>query len=91
MIAGAGAGCLTAIATCPLDVLKTRLQNEQTRTDRSTRRSISASLRWIWTQEGLRGLYRGVFKVVNFNGLLYRPWAYCVGILAYMGRLLWYI
>jgi len=27
-VAGATAGCLTAIITCPLDVIKTRIQNK---------------------------------------------------------------
>ncbi|RKP36437.1 mitochondrial carrier domain-containing protein, partial [Dimargaris cristalligena] len=64
-IAGAGAGCVSAIVTCPLDVVKTRLQN-QGRGDGITPlyRGTLHTLRRIGAEEGIRGLYRGLGPTV---------------------------
>jgi solute carrier family 25 folate transporter 32 len=75
-VAGACAGLVSSIATCPLDVVKTKLQAQHTPS--ATRpgaaapdgqvaklyRGIFASLRRIWLEEGIRGLYRGLGPVL---------------------------
>ncbi|CAG8444865.1 5544_t:CDS:10 [Acaulospora morrowiae] len=62
-IAGAVAGCVSSIVTCPLDVVKTRLQN-QGRYSNDCRvplyNGTGGTLKRIWTEEGIRGLYRGL-------------------------------
>ncbi|KAI8883042.1 mitochondrial carrier [Backusella circina FSU 941] len=60
-IAGAGAGLVSAIVTCPLDVVKTRLQN-QGKTEPGVRvyKGTVGTLTRIWHEEGIRGLYRGL-------------------------------
>ena len=70
-IAGACAGLVSSIATCPLDVVKTKLQAQHNPADPSSRlgapklyKGISHSLRRIWAEEGLRGLYRGLGPVL---------------------------
>ncbi|RKP22646.1 mitochondrial carrier domain-containing protein [Syncephalis pseudoplumigaleata] len=64
-IAGAGAGCSASIITCPLDVVKTRLQN-QGRIEPGMRayRGTFGTLYRIWTEERVRGLYRGLGPTV---------------------------
>ncbi|KAK9703122.1 hypothetical protein K7432_010885 [Basidiobolus ranarum] len=59
-IAGASAGCVTSIITCPLDVVKTRLQNQGKHEGVNAYRGTLGSLSRIWTEEGVRGLYRGL-------------------------------
>ncbi|CCG84512.1 protein of unknown function [Taphrina deformans PYCC 5710] len=74
-IAGACAGLVSSIATCPLDVVKTKLQaqhNPSVPPDQTTPkngsvqlyRGILSSLRRIWAEEGIRGLYRGLGPVL---------------------------
>ncbi|CAB4434395.1 unnamed protein product [Rhizophagus irregularis] len=60
-IAGAVAGCVSSIVTCPLDVVKTRLQN-QGKFDQSVPlySGTGGTLKRIWAEEGIRGLYRGL-------------------------------
>lgn len=73
--AGAGAAWMTSIITCPLDVLKARIQSQgqgnsnhqrvgSARPSAGSRPALSPSpsrlLRNIWEKEGLRGLYRGL-------------------------------
>ncbi|CAG8495591.1 2655_t:CDS:2 [Paraglomus brasilianum] len=63
-IAGAVAGCVSSVVTCPLDVVKTRLQNQ--RKERKGSNSVplykgtGGTLKRIWNEEGIRGLYRGL-------------------------------
>ncbi|KAJ1728097.1 hypothetical protein LPJ61_004221 [Coemansia biformis] len=65
-IAGAGAGCVSSIATCPLDVVKTRLQYQGVLEGRYQQsgyrpyRGTVDTLRRIVAEEGARGLYRGL-------------------------------
>ncbi|CAG8473345.1 2337_t:CDS:2 [Acaulospora colombiana] len=62
-IAGAVAGCVSSIVTCPLDVVKTRLQNQgKVSADRRVPlyNGTGGTLKRIWTEEGIRGLYRGL-------------------------------
>ncbi|KAI8139323.1 mitochondrial carrier domain-containing protein [Fennellomyces sp. T-0311] len=60
-IAGAGAGIVSSIVTCPLDVVKTRLQNQgKTEPGVKAYRGTVGTLSRIWNEEGIRGLYRGL-------------------------------
>lgn len=73
-IAGACAGLVSSVVTCPLDVVKTRLQAQEGRR-RPTSTSppsipapgepprylgLAGTLRKIWTDDGFRGFYRGL-------------------------------
>ncbi|KAK9765413.1 hypothetical protein K7432_006276 [Basidiobolus ranarum] len=59
-IAGATAGCITSIVTCPLDVVKTILQNQGRHEGGTAYKGTLGTLSRIWTEEGIRGLYRGL-------------------------------
>lgn len=65
-IAGACAGSTTSMITCPLDVIKTRMQtivpiDEHTKMPkRKPYQGTLSSLRRIWIGEGIRGFYRGI-------------------------------
>lgn len=68
-IAGACAGSTTSLITCPLDVIKTRMQTLIPDNDNTTNslkkkklpyRGTLSSLQRIWKGEGIRGLYRGI-------------------------------
>jgi hypothetical protein len=56
MIAGAGAGLVSSIATCPLDVIKTRLQASSA----PAAESVKSLVTTIWRTSGIRGMYRGL-------------------------------
>ncbi|KAJ2809481.1 hypothetical protein H4R20_000101 [Coemansia guatemalensis] len=65
-IAGAGAGCVSSIVTCPLDVVKTRLQYQGVLAEKYQKsgykpyRGTLCTLQRIVAEEGPRGLYRGL-------------------------------
>ncbi|KAJ1977142.1 hypothetical protein H4R34_003698 [Dimargaris verticillata] len=63
--AGAAAGCVSSIVTCPLDVAKTRLQNQAKGHVRiPLYQGTFGTLRRIAVEEGVRGLYRGLGPTV---------------------------
>ncbi|KAJ2491914.1 hypothetical protein IWW37_001886 [Coemansia sp. RSA 2050] len=65
-VAGAGAGCVSSVVTCPLDVAKTRLQYQGVLRERYLQLGYAPykgtlnTLRRILTEEGVHGLYRGL-------------------------------
>ena len=58
MVAGATAGMVSSLVTCPLDVAKTRLQNQGA--GEQVYRGAIGTLRTIFAREGLRGWYHGL-------------------------------
>jgi solute carrier family 25 folate transporter 32 len=70
-LCGASAGVASGIVTCPLDVIKTKLQ-AQGGFRRGTREAVSGTLyrgmlgsgRKIWREDGIRGLYQGLGPMV---------------------------
>lgn len=60
MLAGAGGGLVASIATCPLDVIKTKLQAQRIAHGHADYLGVSATIRHIVHHDGLRGLYRGL-------------------------------
>ena len=69
-ISGAGAGLASGIVTCPLDVIKTKLQaqggfsgtkqSSHTTPAKQMYRGVIGSARTIVREDGLKGLYRGL-------------------------------
>lgn len=60
MTAGAGAGLVSSIVTCPLDVVKTRLQAQHLSTTSVDYEGVNKTVLRIWRQAGFRGFYRGL-------------------------------
>jgi len=64
IISGAGAGMVSSVITCPLDVVKTKLQAQGGLLHSSqavdSYEGLIGSMRIIWREEGFRGLYRGL-------------------------------
>ncbi|KAG6831053.1 hypothetical protein H0H87_006295 [Tephrocybe sp. NHM501043] len=60
MIAGAGGGLVASIATCPLDVVKTKLQAQRAIQGQRGYLGIMDTAKNILTDNGFRGLYRGL-------------------------------
>ena len=68
-IAGACAGFVSSIVTCPLDVIKTRLQVKSfvfghDNADHKGFMGASRVISRIWHEDGLRGFYRGLGPTV---------------------------
>ncbi len=64
---GASAGVASGIVTCPLDVIKTRLQAQGSfrprpygGPSRAVYKGLTGTARLIWMEEGMRGMYRGL-------------------------------
>ncbi|GAA5945694.1 hypothetical protein JCM3775_000015 [Rhodotorula graminis] len=61
MLAGAGAGLVSSIVTCPLDVVKTKLQAGGASGGSG---GVLGITKHIWLNDGFRGLYRGLGPTV---------------------------
>ncbi|CAE6461355.1 unnamed protein product [Rhizoctonia solani] len=59
-IAGAGAGLVSSVVTCPLDVIKTKLQAQSIAHGSHGYLGIRDTIASILRNQGLRGLYRGL-------------------------------
>lgn len=64
---GAVAGIASGIVTCPLDVIKTRLQGQGSwrprnyaRPSRVVYQGLVGTARVIWLEDGMKGMYRGL-------------------------------
>ncbi|CAA7258933.1 unnamed protein product [Cyclocybe aegerita] len=60
MIAGAGGGLVASIATCPLDVVKTKLQAQRAIVGQEGYYGVLGTVKNILTENGIRGMYRGL-------------------------------
>lgn len=60
MASGAGAGLVSSIVTCPLDVIKTRLQAQHLARNAQGYEGVELTCKRIWRQSGFRGFYRGL-------------------------------
>lgn len=70
-IAGAAGGLTSGVVTCPLDVIKTKLQAQggfRPQTNGAPVNAVYSGLigtgRVIWREEGLRGMYRGLGPII---------------------------
>ena len=70
-VAGALAGCLAAVATHPLDLVKTRLQTQGAvaPVGAALYAGVAGTLRAVAREEGARGLARGLSTRVTYNAL----------------------
>lgn len=65
MVAGAGAGLISSIATCPLDVVKTTLQAQSRARGDKNYEGVTKTVVRIYRQSGLRGFYRGLGPTIG--------------------------
>jgi solute carrier family 25 folate transporter 32 len=68
-LAGAAGGFTSGIVTCPLDVIKTKLQaqggfRQSNAASNVVYRGLMGTARIIWREEGLRGMYRGLGPII---------------------------
>lgn len=68
-VAGAAGGITSGLVTCPLDVIKTKLQAQggfrpTNKTTHVVYRGLIGTGRVIWREEGLRGMYRGLGPII---------------------------
>jgi Mitochondrial carrier protein len=72
VVSGATAGFASGVATCPLDVIKTKLQaqggframNKSAIPAGTEYRGMVGTAKIIWREEGLRGMYRGLGPII---------------------------
>ncbi|KAF9005394.1 mitochondrial NAD transporter [Cyathus striatus] len=60
VISGAGGGLVASVVTCPLDVVKTKLQAQRTVQGQRGYQGMYGTVTSILTNDGFRGLYRGL-------------------------------
>ncbi|KAI8342974.1 mitochondrial carrier domain-containing protein [Chlamydoabsidia padenii] len=81
-IAGAGAGAVSSMVVVPLDVVKTRLQNQgKVQPGALVYQGTIGTLSRIWNEEGIRGLYRGlgptIFGYLPTWAIYFTVYDYC--------------
>ena len=67
-LAGGAAGAVSGFVSCPLDVIKTKLQaqggfkpaSDGIQAATAAYRGVSGTAATIWKEEGIRGMYRGL-------------------------------
>lgn len=67
-VAGGVAGAVSGVVSCPLDVIKTKLQaqggfkvpSDGSKLASATYHGVRGTAETIWREEGLRGMYRGL-------------------------------
>ena len=59
-VAGGVAGCTAAVLTCPLEVIKTKLQSRHL-----ARASFLSVVRSTWLTEGYKGFFRGLVPLLS--------------------------
>ncbi|OCH85751.1 mitochondrial NAD transporter [Obba rivulosa] len=59
-VAGAGGGLVASIATCPLDVIKTKLQAQHAVSGQHGYEGVVGTVKSILKHDGVRGMYRGL-------------------------------
>lgn len=57
---GAGGGLVASVATCPLDVIKTKLQAQSVARGHTGYLGVMDTVKSVLRQDGIRGLYRGL-------------------------------
>lgn len=62
-IAGSGAGCIAVVVSYPLDVVRARLSG-QFKGQKTKFTGLTSTLRFTLREEGVRGLYRGVWPTL---------------------------
>ncbi|CEJ91629.1 Putative Mitochondrial carrier protein [[Torrubiella] hemipterigena] len=68
-IAGAVGGFTSGVVTCPLDVIKTKLQAQRSlrigeKSSRQLYNGLIGTAKVIWKEDGLRGMYRGLGPII---------------------------
>lgn len=72
-LSGALSGIASGVVTCPLDVIKTKLQAQggfrpgpsaMMAVQSATYKGLVGTARSIWREEGVRGMYRGLFPMI---------------------------
>lgn len=67
-LSGGIAGAVSSVVSCPLDVIKTKLQaqggfqapKDGVQATTATYRGLAGSASTIWREDGIRGMYRGL-------------------------------
>ena len=62
-VAGGAAGCTAAVLTCPLEVIKTKLQSRS-----FAHASFLNVVRSTWRTEGYKGFFRGLVPLLSGEG-----------------------
>lgn len=85
IIAGFLAGEITSVVVNPLDVVKTRLQTQNNNHHTAYKGTLSG-LRELWIEEGISGMFRGVYPKLLSRGPLSAITSLTYELILYFGR-----